>query len=224
MEKPKKNILALQKQYQQRITLAKHGQDAYVKGDLKSAISFYNQYLKVLADINDTDINHLAPMHFDKKTQSSEMFLLSQIYWDLAKLYDLSPSLRKEFLLSLSQFANFSLNTSFQIVNAETLRRFIRKGRCKNIDDFKKTYEQISIASKMCFIATHTFGDDHIVTHKLRVFKSSLLNQSRNAWIIERYYYFSPRLIKFLQNHKKFDEFSQKYLFRPLLTWFSHFF
>lgn len=218
---PKKNTSALQKQYQQRITLAKHGQEAYQKADYKNAIKFYNQYLKVLSDINGIEVTSLSPKYFDRATQSSEMFLISQIYWDFTKIYDLSPQLRGEFLFSLNQFANFSLNNSFQVVNAETLRRFIRKGRCKNIGDFKAAYQKIYITSKMCFVATYAFGETHPTTDHLRQFKRSLSDLPCGEAFIRNYYRFSPSLVQFCQNYPFIGKNLRLLFFRPALSLFS---
>lgn len=218
---PKKNNAGLQKQYQQRITLAKHGQEAYHKADYKNAIKFYNQYLKILADINGVDATELGPKFFDKGTQSSEMFLISQVYWDLAKLFDVSPQLRREFLFSLNQFINFSINNSFQVVNAETLRRFIRKGKCKNLGDFKAAYQKIYITSKMCFVATYAFGDTHPTTVSLRKFKLQLFKIPFGETAVEKYYRFSPALVNFCQTYPPLGRLLTYFFFRPALSLFS---
>lgn len=218
---PKKNTAALQKQYQQRITLAKHGQEAYQGGDYKNAIKFYNQYLKLLSDINGIEITALSPKYFDKATQSSEMFLISQVYWDLTKIYDLSSQLRKEFLFSLNQFLIFSLNNSFQVVNAETLRRFIRKGKCKNIADFKAAYQKIYITSKMCYVASFAFGPNHQTTKTLRLFKLDLVQFPGGAYFIDAYYRCSPTLVKFCQHYPSIGHPMSFLFFKPVLSLFS---
>ena len=51
-EKNNQHSLHLQKQYQVRITIAKQGQESYHTSDFKNAIKFYNQYLRLLAEIN----------------------------------------------------------------------------------------------------------------------------------------------------------------------------
>lgn len=218
---PKKSNPALLKQYQQRITLAKHGQEAYAKSDLKNAIKFYNQYLKILADINSIEVTELNPKYFDKVTQSSEMFLISQVYWDLTKVYDQSTQLRREFLFCLNQFLLFSVNNSFQVVNAETLRRFIRKGKCKNMADFKAAYQKVYITSKMCFVATYAFGDTHPTTQVLRQFKLQLFQWPMGNFLIEKYYRFSPLLVKFCQNNPLLGRNLSHFFFRPTLSLFS---
>lgn len=218
---PKKNTAALQKQYQQRITLAKHGQEAYQQNDYKNAIKYYNQYLKLLSDINGIEMNVLSPKYFDKTTQSSEMFLISQVYWDLAKVYDQSTQLRKEFLFSLNQFLLFSINNSFQVVNAETLRRFIRKGRCKNLADFKAAYQKIYITSKMCYVASFAFGHYHPTTVTLRKFKLTLAKLPWGESFIDLYYRYSPILVKFCEHYPRLGSSLRFLFFRPALSLFS---
>jgi hypothetical protein len=217
------SLAQLQRQYQSRITIAKQGQECVQKNDLKNAIKYYNQYLKLLSEINNIEPHHLSPKYFDPKSQGAEIFLISQIYWDLAKIYDLAPNLKKEFIHSLNKFAEFSLNFPFQVVNAETLRRFIRRGKCKNLSDFQETYKKISIASKMCFVATNTFGDTDIRTNIFRSFKPLLAQNSLGLSFIEQYYHYSPKLLGWFERHPKMANFFTYYLIRPFLTLLAKF-
>ncbi len=211
-------IAHLQKQYQTRITLAKNGQEAYRNNDFKNAIKYYNLYLKLLADINNVRVEQLSPSFFDTKTQGSEIFLISQIYWDLAKVYDLTPQLKNELLHALNKYVEFSLNYPFQVVNAESLRRFIRKGKCKNVESFQETYKRIYITSKMCYVASMAFGFDHPTTEKYRHLKLKLVKFKAGQWFVDAYYRFSPRLVAYLDSHPRLAHFFNKILVRPLLS------
>lgn len=216
-------MIQLQKQYQSRITIAKQGQECVQKADFKNAIKYYNQYLKLLAEINHIEVQQLSPKYFDLKKQGSEMFLISQIYWDLSKIYDLAPNLRREFIHALNKFTEFSVNYPFQVVNAETLRRFIRRGRCKNIADFQETYKKISVTSKMCFIATSTFGEEDLRTNVLRSFKSLLSQNELGIKFIQEYYHYSPKLLGWLSTHPNIERQLNHFFFKPLLTLLAKF-
>ena len=223
MEERKKNYAHLQKQYSTRITLAKNGQEAYRNNDFKNAIKFYNLYLKLLAEINDVKADQLSPKHFDKETQSSEMFLISQIYWDLAKLYDMTPHLKKELLHCLNKYVEFSVNFPFQVVNAESLRRFIRKGKAQNPEAFQETYKRIYITSKMCYFATSTFGFDHPTTQQFRLFKLRLLKYKVGHVFVDYYYRYSPRLVAFFEHHQFMKSLIHQFIFRPSLSFLAKF-
>jgi hypothetical protein len=223
MEERKRNYAQLQKQYSTRITLAKNGQEAYRNHDFKNAIKFYNLYLKLLAEINDVKVDQLSPKHFDKETQSSEMFLISQIYWDLAKLYDMTPHLKKELLHSLNKYVEFSVNFPFQVVNAESLRRFIRKGKSQNPEAFQETYKRIYITSKMCYFASATFGFDHPTTEQFRFFKLELLKYKTGHLFVDLYYRYSPRLVSFFNNHLFLKKIFHEFIFKPTLSFVAKF-
>lgn len=216
-EKSKKNYAHLQKQYQSRITLAKNGQESYRNNDFKNAIKYYNLYLKLLAEINDVKVENLSPKFFDLATQGSEIFLISQIYWDLAKLYDMAPQLKRELIHSLNKYVEFSLNYPFQVVNAESLRRFVRKGKCQNLESFQETYKRMYITSKMCYIASSTFGHDHPITEQYRHLKLKLLKMPGGELFVDHYYRHSPGFVNFLEKHQNFKYYFHQLLFKPLL-------
>ncbi|MFZ4712873.1 MAG: hypothetical protein ACOYL6_04130 [Bacteriovoracaceae bacterium] len=224
MEEKKRNVAQLQKQYSTRITLAKNGQEAYRATDYKNAIKYYNLYLKLLADVNDITVDKLSPKYFDKSTQSSEMFLISQIYWDLAKLYDMSSAQYKRDLIhSLNKYVEFSLNFPFQVVNAESLRRFIRKGKAHNPECFQDTYKQIYITSKMCYFASSAFGFDHPITEQYRHFKLTLLKFPGGEGFVDLYYRYSPSLVNYFDQHLKTKYFFHNLLLKPLLRTLAKF-
>jgi hypothetical protein len=223
MEERKKNYAQLQKQYSTRITLAKNGQEAYRNNDFKNAIKFYNLYLKLLAEINDVKVDQLSPKHFDKETQSSEMFLISQIYWDLAKLYDMTPHLKKELLHCLNKYVEFSVNFPFQVVNAESLRRFIRKGKAQNPEAFQETYKRIYITSKMCYFASATFGFDHSTTQEFRHFKLTLLRTKIGHRFVDYYYRYSPQIVDYFETKPIMKKFVHQLFFLPVLSFLAKF-
>ncbi len=224
MEDKKRNITHLQKKYQTRITLAKTGQEAYQGKDFKNAIKFYNLYLKLLADINDVKIENLSPKFFDRETQSSEVFLISQIYWDLAKLYDMSSNMRREMLHCLNKYIEFSMNYPFQVVNAESLRRYLRKSKCQNQDAFQEAYKKLHVSSKMCFVATYTFGFEHPKTEQFRHFKLFLLKTKFGEKLVEIYYQYSPKIVIFLENNYYCGRFCHKVFLKPSLSLFAKLF
>ncbi|MBT3979957.1 MAG: hypothetical protein HOE90_01315 [Bacteriovoracaceae bacterium] len=218
-EKPqlaRKKLEDLNKKYQTRITVARQGQEAYSTQDYVNAITYYNQYLKIIAEVKGADMATLRPKHFEKR-DTSEMLLISHIYWDLAKIYDLTPHLKTELRRVLDQFSTFTINQPYQIVNSEMLRKFIKKGRMVNDKIFQESYKKIQVSSKKCFIATYAFGCDAPTTNRLRLFKSFVMRRPMGFVLVDHYYRISPHLINFFQQNEWVGKPLTTIVIKPLL-------
>jgi len=219
----KRKKLTLQKRYAGRITVAKIGREAFLARDFVTATRKYNEYLGIIADIQEkSSIFHLAPEKFDKTREVTEMLFISQIYWELARVYEMTPKLQEGFHKSLDQFVRFTINQPYQVLNAEMLRKYIKKNkyRSKQIVALEKAYAKIFVQSKKCFIATHTFGENHPITNELRHFKAWLLSKKYGQHLVASYYRFSSPLVDFLDQSPKFSLFF-KFVTAPLLFTFS---
>src|SRR5690606_9704158 len=142
----KRKKLTLQKRYASRITVAKMGREAFLARDFITATRKYNEYLAIVADVQEkTSIFQLAPEKFDKTREITEMLFISQIYWELARIYEMTPKLQEGFHKSLNQFVRFTVNQPYQVLNAEMLRKYIKKNkyRSKQINALEKAYSQI---------------------------------------------------------------------------------
>lgn len=183
--------LALKKRYEQRITIAKNGREAFLNKDYITAVSKYNEYLGILAESKDrSDIFDLSPSMFNNKTQITEMLLISHVYWELARTYEMTPKLQSSFHKCLKQFVKFTINQPYQVLNSEMLRKYIKKNKKNSlqINALNKSYSQIHIQSKSCFIATHCFGESSKEIYILRQFKRDLLSYSWGEKCVEIYY------------------------------------
>ncbi len=217
----KKNLDALNRRYQQRISVAKQGKIAMEANDFLNAIKCYNTYFKIIADVKEVSDKRINPGLFSPDTELSEMMLISHIYWDLAKIYDRTPHLAKEFSRCLSQFSSFTIGHPYQIVNSEMLRRYIRSGKALNKKEFQDTYQRIYVNSKKCYIATHCFGPEHQYTNTIRAIKPILFKTYMGHAFVDSYYRLSPFLVGFLKKHPYIDVFFTKLFARPVLTLFS---
>jgi len=219
-EEERKHTSAFQKRYQQRITIARNGQEAYEKDDYMNAVKFYNQYLKILCDLHFCKPEDITPAMFDQDKDVAELMVISHVYWDLAKLYDLTPKMYPLFKASLEKFVIFSIDYPYQVLNAEIIRKFIRKGKFVNGNDFKRAQDQISVTSKKCYIATACYGENHYITEDLRVFKKFLHWNSSTIRLIDLYYSLSTRLLAWQEKHPKAGHIQTKYFFKPLIRAF----
>jgi hypothetical protein len=178
-------------------------------------------YLKILADVKEVeDVNLLSPKNFDKNRELSEMLLISHIYWDLTKIFDLSPHLETEFQRCLFKFIEFTEGNKFQVVNAEMMRRYMRRGSHKHKKDFDDAYHKIYIASKKCYVATHCYGERGMNTRILRVFKRKISTSLWGQLFIDFYYMVSEDFVHFLNRHPTVEKYLTPFILRPVLNQF----
>lgn len=221
--KDKQHKLALQKRYGTRITIARQGREAFLAKDYVTAIKRYNDYLSILAESkNITDIYTLSPGMFDSKTQLTELLLISHIYWEVARMNEMTPKLQANFQRALSQFVKFTVNQPYQVLNSEMLRKYIKKNQktSRQIGYLNEAYSQIYVQSKKCFIATHCYGDTHPITSQLRAFKAELLQWPFGIELVRLYYLISSHLVSFLDKNIKWSKLIT-FLSRPFLSTFS---
>jgi hypothetical protein len=224
VEKKKVSMKALNERYTQRITYAKQGNIAAKEGNIRNALKFYNMYLKILADVKGVEgIDELSPKLFNKDIELPEMLLISHIHWDLCKIFDISPHLEAEFQKNLFKFVEFTEGNKFQVVNAEMLRRHIKRDRHKHKKEFKEAYRRIYIASKKCYIATHCFGETHPKTQSLRIFKNCIVNFELGRLFVDFYYYLSPTIVMYCNKHRIFNFILTQFIFIPILFLFAEF-
>ena len=195
--------LQLQNKYSHRITIARSGREAFAKKQYVLASKHYHEYLSILAErYEKADYFQLTPELFSPEQDTTEILLISHIFWDMSRIYEMTPKLSSTYNKCLNQFIRFTINQEFQVLNAEMLRKYIKKNKRKSrqIQSLEKAYSQIFVKSKKCFIATHALGNEHPVTQDLRQFKRILQTSPLGLKIIEFYYRLSSPLVDFLNN------------------------
>lgn len=198
--KEKQKRLALQKRFGSRITIARQGREAFLAKDYIIASKKYKEYLGILADTKEVeDMFLLNPNMFNVKTEITELLLISHIFWELARIHEMTPKLTKTFQLALNQFVKFTINQPYQVLNSEMLRKYIKKNKGKSlqIGMLNQALAQIHVQSSKCFIATECFGVTHPTTNQLREFKSHLILWPLGESVIELYYRYSSRIIEY---------------------------
>ncbi len=229
MEKPKREPIVKfvragsEKDYAERMSIARKGQSAAARNDYTAAVRFYNQYLSIVAHFKNSQPYGLTPLDFHPKDDLSEMLLLSHIYWDLAKVYDLAPNLGADFQKALDQFVLFTVKAPYHVVNAEMIRKYIRKGQLSHTKAFETTHSKIKSSAKKCYVASYCFGEDHYVTNDLRSFRDRVWSNFFAAAFIRGYYRISPALVDFCEKIGPLGSFLRLTVFRPGIYLFSRF-
>jgi hypothetical protein len=220
-EKREKDALLLHK-YENRITITRFGKEAFDNADYAVALSRYKEYLQVVVDFKESgeDIYSLKTGHFIPEQDLTEMLMISQIYLELARIFDAVPKYREEVQKCMDQFLHFTTNQPYQVINSELLRKHIKRSNLKNFEIFSGCYQQIAIQSKKCYIVTFCYGTDHPVTLEYRALKEWLLNYRLGQEFVRFYYLHSSSLVEKWQDHPAMH-FLGRYLFSPLLKLFS---
>jgi hypothetical protein len=208
---------AIVKAYRERLKSLKQARDYAAKGDIPKAVERYSTYLNTLANYFKTTEDKLSPTFFDSEKEISELLLISHAYWDLSKAYDRSPNLQNESLRCLDQFVKFSTGYKYQHINAQMMKKFIKRKQAHNLKAFQNAYQRIQVDSKGCFIATYSFGNDHYVTNDLRLFKAKIAKYSLGFKFIEVYYSLSPRVVNIFNSYPKTGNLLNISLLRPAL-------
>lgn len=195
--------LALQAKYSQRISIARSGRELFQQKDFVNAAKKYNEYLTILAHIQEVDsIHQIDPSKFDSKKDMTEMLLISHIYWELARVYEMTPKLQSSFEKCMRQFVRFTANQPYQVLNSEMLRKYIKRNKTTSVQilSLERAYSQIQVESKKCYIATFACGESHWITAELRAFKKSCLSGPTGVKLTSLYYQVSGPLVGWLSD------------------------
>ncbi len=215
-----KRQLALQKKYGQRITIARQAREAFLQKDYINATKKYNEYLSILSQLNDIDdIYKLSPSMFDSKREVTEMLLISHVYWELSRINEMTPSLKNIYVQALSQFVKFTINQPYQVLNAEMLRKFIKKNQkvTPHISLLNDALQQIFVQSKKCYVSTMCYGPSHPTTITIRSLKPILSKYHLGRLFIEYYYLYSPKFVSYVERSEMLKN-GINFFLRPLLN------
>lgn len=204
--------------YKTRLSYLKKGQ-LHVKEEKYSlATEAYLTYLTILGNYFNVPESKISPQFFDAKKDLTELLLISHVYWDLAKVYDMTAGQEKRAQHCLEQFIKFTIGYKYQHINAQIVRKFLKKGKSHNSKIFEDAYKRIQVSSKKCYIATHCFGENHPTTNDLRKFKQQLVKSSLGLDFIDVYYQFSPEICDYLERNPKLNYCFTRLIARPVLS------
>ncbi len=213
--------LVLKHKYENRITQARLGKEAFAAGDYVTAIRKYTDYFETLSELHSCgSIFELRPEHFRKDKDLTETMMISHLYFELARVYDATGKFQEECGKCLDQFVVFTANQPYQVVNSEMARKHLRKYRFRNHDKFFHAYQQIFVQSRKCFIATLCLGENHPGTERLRGFKRWLMLTPGGMAFVRSYYLVSSALTDWMQAHPRVRDIFTNAM-KPVLLWLS---
>ena len=180
----------------QRLEIARTGVALYRKGKHGEAVKAFNTYLHILEDIKGCKSGELHPSQFHKTQDLQELLLISGIYWDMVKLYDRTASgkARKEFLHYLEKYILFARGMPYQVLCAETLRKYIANDKPVHPRDFKNAYKLL--ANTRCFIATSLVDlvEEPTIPALWRLRDEHLVHSTAGRAFVRAYYAVGPSI------------------------------
>lgn len=188
------------KAYRERFSYLKKAKEHYGAGDIVRGVEKYKIYLNSLSNYLGVTEEKLKPSLFNEEKELAELLLVSHVYWDLAKAYDRCPTLHDESQRCLDQFSLFTIGYKYQHINSRLVKKYVKQKMAHNLPAFKRTYEQIYVDAKGCYVSTVCYGDQHPVTVELRRFKVTLLKTKVGHALVPLYYENSPGLIRRTQS------------------------
>ena len=187
------------KLHQNRFKELRRGQEHLQDGELSEAAECYSRYLSTLAKFFEVEKEELKPELFDPEKDLRELLLISNVYWDLAKIYDKNSRLEHQMIKCLEQFIRFTSGYKYQYANARMIKNYLKRGKARHAQSFKSAYEKIKLESGSCFISTYCFGTSHPITLQLRLLKRDALKSSFGNFGVDLYYRFSPGIVDFFE-------------------------
>ena len=204
--------------YRRRLQVLRKAQEFSRADEIPKAVQQYSIYLNSLARFFGVEEEELSPKLFNQERDITELLLISQVYWDLAKAYDRSPKLAIESVRCLNQFAKFTQGFKYQYVNAQMIKKYIKGRLPHNIKAFEAAYEKVRVEGKGCYIATCLYGPSHWKTQRLRTFRTQYLSRSRLGQSLTQFYEeHSPKLVD-LSQHNPIFRLVLLLLFLPIIN------
>ncbi len=161
----------------------------------------YEKYLRVLEIVFNKEKGALSPEIFNNSSRSKELSIIASTYWDLMRIYDISPQYHDRMAHSaqkLAQFVKFSPLYPDIVRKAESFQRSARNPALVR-GFLKATRGHVG----RCFIATAAFGSPFVA--EIRVFtqfRDETLRRTRwGRRFIHFYYRTAPPIAAWLERH-----------------------
>lgn len=185
--------------WKNRVNLIKQARSLMQSKAYSEAAVSYEKYLRILEVIYSKKKGQLGPEIFNKSTKSKEITVITSVYWDLMRIYDLSPrygNRMQEAAEKLAKFISYSTIYPDIVKKAEIFQR-----SAKNPQVVKNFLKQTRSNRPRCFIATAVFEaplSEEIIS--LRRFRDETLKKT--AWgrrFVYFYYLWSPKIANQLE-------------------------
>lgn len=203
--------------WKNRVSLIKKARSLMGGKNYSQAAITYEKYLKVLEIVFGLSKGEiLNPTHFKESARTSEITVVTSVYWDLLRIYDTNERYAERQQAAAKQLAIFIQYTPIYPDIMKKAQAFAKSA--KNPQTIKAFIKEASSQRPRCFIASSTFQDNFApdVVY-LRLFRDYFLtNYQLGNWFIRAYYIGSPLIAKIL-DHSQVLRFLAKSFIKALI-------
>lgn len=201
--------------WRNRVALIKQAKQMMASKLYSDAAVAYEKYLRILEVVYERKPGGLTAELFSNEARKQELTVISSVYWDLMRIYDVHDRYHDRQMKAAEKLAEFSCYTPVLpnlIKKAEAQLR-----QAKNPDAYKSFLKMVNAKRARCFIATAAFGGRSPEVTILCRFRDEVLRATGcGRGLIRFYYRFSPPVADFLDAHPRF-----KPLARMALGWLA---
>ena len=184
-----------------RTTLIRQGRQLMAQKAFSEAAVSYEKYLKIMEMVHNLPAGELSPDHFNNSIRSKELTVVTSVYWDLFRIYDMSPKYVDRMRLcsrKLSEVLGYSTIYPDIMKKAEIFQK-----QAKHPDIVREFIRKTAKKKPKCFIATEAFEAPMAPeVLQLRAFRDQFLKSHRiGRSFVRLYYKKSPRIASFLHEN-----------------------
>lgn len=187
--------------WKNRMALVKEGRNLTNARMLSDAAVSFEKYIRVLEMANNVGVGDLTPDILRKAGGGKELAVVASVYFELLKIYDLSPRMMERAKVASQKLGEFAAAAPGGQALLRQVNLHMKTSR--NPDYFQIALDKAQFKPKACFIATAVFSDlDAPEVETLRLFRDQVLLRNRFGVVaIEIYYLISPRIASRLKTH-----------------------
>lgn len=201
--------------WKSRVNLIKKARNMMAMKQYPEAAISYEKYIRILEIVfNCKKGEHLTPEHFKDTARTSELTVVSSVYWDLMRIYDTHDRYHERQKIAAQQLALFA---RFTPIFPDILKRAeVFAKNSKNPAVIRSFLKNAVEDRPRCFITTAAFENANSTeVLQLRIFRDFVLEES--FWgrlFVKIYYVVSPPIACLIDQQKWMKPFV-----RAVLRW-----
>lgn len=186
------------KMWQNRVPLVRNGHNMMKKKRFSEAAIAYEKYLRLIEVVFDCGAGHLTPEMLKDSSKTSELTVITGVYWDLVRIYDSSDLYTGRQRIASSQLAKFATFTPIFNDLVKKANSFMKQARHPEV--IKSFLVATNAKKGRCFIATSAF--EYPMANEIIFLRQFRDTQLKTNFIgrkfVYLYYKVSPHIACFL--------------------------
>lgn len=189
--------------WKSRMNLIKQAKQLMAQKLYSDAAVAYEKYLRILELVLEKEVGALSPDLFSNEAGKQELTVITSVYWDLMRIYDVNDRYKERQMKAAAKLADFA---RFTPIFPNLIRKAEAQTRsAKNPEAYRHFIQLASEKRGRCFIATAAFnGHTREVETLCRFRDEILLPRPWGRFFIRSYYFISPKIAAILDANPEF--------------------